>query len=209
MQVFKQCVDGEPCSINTHPALTNPQVAVSEVSQKEEQMMLISHIMLGTSWWLIAYLPIVFWFAWRRKLTLENKTTNKVYYFTWQFMWMAHYAVFQFPALIFPFTFLGSQTVNHFYMLMIWWMGLIGGGTVASVVVISFVVAIAAHKDLPSLKRAIVATELILYIVFTVGIGVLSYFLLVDKAYAYLELSLPKEKRGYRGITGNHEGSEH
>lgn len=94
-------------------------------------------------------------------------------------------------------------------MLMVWWMGLIAGGVVASVVIIAFVVAIAAHNDLPSLSRAIVATELIIYIVFTVGIGVLSYFLLVDKAYAWLELSLPEAKKGYRGITGNHEGAEH
>ena len=50
--------------------------------------------MLGVSWWLIAYMPIIFWFAWRRTLTLENKSVNKVYYFTWQFLWIAHYAIF-------------------------------------------------------------------------------------------------------------------
>ena len=171
-------------------------------------MMLVSHWMLGLTWWLAAYLPIIFWFGWRKTKTLAYKSTNKVYYFTWQAMWIAHYAVFQFPALVFPFTFLGSQTVNHFYMLMNFWMGLIGGGVVVSLVMISFVVAIAAHSDLPHLKRAIVATELILYLVFTVGFGVVDYFFLVKKAYAYLELSLPSSEKGYKGITGNPEGSE-
>lgn len=188
MQALLQCVDDKPCNMETKNALrVNPIV-----TEKDEKSMLIAHIMLGMSWWLVAYLPIIFWFAWRRTNVLANKSTNKAYYVTWQFMWIAHYAVFQFPALVFPFTFFGSQTVNHFYMLMNWWMGLIGGSAVAAVTLIMFIIAIAAHQDIPSLKRSIVATELILYLVFTVGIGVLSYFALVKKAYAWLELGLPE-----------------
>lgn len=87
-------------------------------------------------------------------------------------------------------------------------MGLIGGGAVASIVTISFIVALAAHTDMPGIGRGIVATELILYLVFTVGVGLLTYFALIDDAYAYLELSLPRAKKGYRGVTGNPEGTE-
>jgi hypothetical protein len=154
--------------------------------------MLTAHIILGSIWWTLAYLPITLWYTWRREGIREDMETNSWYHWTWNFMWMSHYFVFQLPAIIFPFTFFGSQAVNHFYILVNYWIGLIGGGIVAAIVTVAFIITLATHTDTDNVTRTLIALELVTYLTFTVGLAVFSAFAMEDRAYEWLELSLPE-----------------
>jgi len=167
-----------------------------------------AHIILGSIWWTLAYLPITLWYTWRREGIREDKDENTWYHWTWNFMWMSHYFVYQLPAIIFPFTFFGSLSVNQFYILVNYWIGLFGGGIIAAITTVAFIITLATHTDTSNAGRGIIAIELITYLTFTVGLAVFSSFFLEPKAYEYLELSLPKNQRGYDGKSGNPEGSE-
>ena len=57
-------------------------------------------------------------------------------------MWMSHYFVFGLPAVVWPFTYFGSQTVNNFYMLVNYYVGTIVGGSIALASVLLFISAL-------------------------------------------------------------------
>lgn len=102
---------------------------------------------LGTLWWALAYVPIIAWYTWRRVGVRAMMEVNSWYHLAWNFMWMSHYFVFQLPAIIWPLTYLGSQTVNHFYILINFWIGTIGGGAIASIATVLWIVAAMTYEE--------------------------------------------------------------
>ena len=105
--------------------------------------MYLASVFLGSAWMLEAYLPILVWYLWRRPEIRNLKESNPWYYRAWNFMWISHYFVFQVPAIIWPFTYLGSQTVNYFYILVNYWVGTVMGGVFAAIGSLLFIFAAA------------------------------------------------------------------
>ena len=168
----------------------------------------VAHIIKGAIWVALAYFPLIFWYSWRYKAITKNKDQNTWYFWTWNFMMLSHSFVFSVPALLFPFTFFNNLIVNRFYILTSYWVGLIAGGFITSITTLLFIVTLATHTDIPSVSRRVIAIELGLYLLFTLGTAFFSNFMLDDSTNTYLQLTAPDSQRNWDGSTGNPEGSE-
>ena len=85
-------------------------------------------------------------------------------------MWMTHYFVFQLPAIVSLMTFLGNQSINHFAILLNFWVGTVVGGFTAAVTTIMFVIALATYSQVGDLVIQYVVAELVMYIFLTFGL---------------------------------------
>ena len=126
---------------------TNLQEIENEYSGGEISEMRISNIILGSIWWLEAYLPIIMWYALRRTGIRAMKDTNAWYYRAWNYMWMSHYFIYQLSAIVFPFTFFGSTVVNDFYILINYWISTVVGGGNTLVVFILFLMGMSSYTQ--------------------------------------------------------------
>ena len=170
--------------------------------------MRMQNVAIGIIWLSLSYVPITAWYGWRRVGIRQMRTENKWYHIAWNVMWMSHYFIFQLPAIVFPLTFLGSQTINHFYILLNYYVGTIVGGVAAATTVVFFIIAAftyTAPADGPALQ--IVVAELFLYMFATFGVWSIAVEFLVPGAYEWLQLSVVEsEKVDFKGASP--EGSE-
>ena len=153
--------------------------------------MRLKNIGIGIIWVCLAYFPAIAWYVSRRNGSSAVMASNRWYNLGWQFMWISHYLVFQLPAIVFPLTLLGSQTINQFYILVNYWLGTLAGGVVASITALFWLVAIFTYTSVsggPSL--GIVITQLSLYLLATFGAWFAAYKLLVPGAYEWLQLTV-------------------
>ena len=200
---FKQCIDND-CGIVS----PNERGSLSEDYPESELMG--ASIIIGVIWVALTYVPIMTWYLWRRPGIREMmlQDINKDYYNAFNFMWKSHYFVFQLPAIVFPLTFLGSQTVNHFYMLLNYWVGTVLGGIIALISTLLWIVALIRYTPYGDLQKQHIVAEIFAYIFLTFGLWLIAFNEWVPKAYEYLQLSLPANERRYDGTDLNPEGSE-
>ena len=126
--------------------------------------------MLTSIWWGLSYAPILTWYLWRRPGIREMMDKNSWYHRAWNTMWMTHYFVFQLPAIVSLMTFLGNQSINHFAILLNFWVGTVVGGFTAAVTTIMFVIALATYSQVGDLVIQYVVAELVMYIFLTFGL---------------------------------------
>ena len=168
-----------------------------------------ANIIIGIIWVALTYVPIITWYTWRRPGIREMMDINPAYYTAFNFMWKSHYFVFQLPALVFPLTFVAkSLTVNHFYILINYWIGTVLGGIIASVSTLLWIIALIRYTPYGDLDEQHIVAEIFAYIFLTFGLWVIAFNRWVPLAYEYLELSLPASERGYNGKELTPEGSE-
>ena len=180
-----------------------------EYTDAEIALMRRDNILLGIIWWTLSYVPITAWYAWRRVGIRAMMDENPWYHRAWNVMWMSHYFVFQLPAIIFPLTFLDSQVINHFYILINYWIGTLVGGVDAAVVLVFWIIAAITFTEVDSnnLKLQHVIFEIFGYATLTFGLWFAAFEYIVPGAYEFLQLSVePEEKRDFRGSMP--EGSE-
>ena len=136
-----ECLDGR-CPGQDQNIPVERTEARDSVSAEEYNELLMANHILGAIWVLHAWLPITLWYTWRRPNIRAYRTVNPWYYTAWNFMWMSHYFVFGLPAIVWPFSYFGSQTVNNFYMLVNYYVGTIVGGGIALASAIFFIFAL-------------------------------------------------------------------
>ena len=96
---------------------------------------------LGLMWVTLSYVPITAWYAWRRPSIIAMKEENPWYHRAWNFMWMSHYFIYQIPAFVWPFTYYSYVSINHFYMLVNYWVGYVAGGIASGITIVLFLIA--------------------------------------------------------------------
>lgn len=167
-----------------------------------------SAIALGLVIMFQAYTPLIVWYSGRRTDIQALKATNESYYKAWNFLWISHFLVYQLPALLFPFTFLHSQTVNDFYMLINYWVATWLGFSTTMTNTLLFLIALIKFEDEPDLSVGVIVMELLGYLVLTAGVWFGSMLWLVPDAYIYLQLQRPEELRTKTGHEINPEETE-
>ena len=76
-----------------------------------------------------------------------------------------------------------------------YWVGLIAGSFITSITTLLFIVTLATHTDIPSASRRVIAIELGLYLIFTLGTAFFSNLMLYDSTNTYLQLTAPDSQR--------------
>lgn len=61
-------------------------------------------------------------------------------------MWVGHFFFFGLPAVLWPFTYFGSQAVNDFYLLLAYYSATVAGLGVISVTTVLFLMAYASYS---------------------------------------------------------------
>ena len=187
-QFLPECTDRINCNQLQEAGFSEEDTYV--YTEEEESKMRLANLMLSMIWWFESYLPIMVWYLWRRPNIREMMLsgTNLSYHFAFNFMWKAHYFVFQIPAIVSIFTAFGSQTVNHFYILLNFWVGVVLGGFVVFLNFLFWLIALVQfvpYGDF-TLTKGRIAAEIFLYLIFTIGMGFFARFALVPGAYEWL-----------------------
>ena len=121
---------------------------------------------------------------------------------------MSHYFVFQLPAILAPLSVFGNLSINQMYIFINYWVGTIIGAFAAIYTTFMFLVAILNFTEYDGLKRQHVVAELLVYITMTFGLWRFAEKNIVPNAYEWLQLSVPKNERDFRGSEQTGEGSE-
>ena len=136
-----QCVE-QPCF-----DIAEENQGKYEMEEVDTEALRNSSLVFGAMLTLEAYMPILIWYMGRNDTITSVKSSNGWYYRTWQFMTVAHAFVFGLPALLWPFTYLGSQTVNDMYILMSYFLVILAGLGVASLTTLLYALAYLLHED--------------------------------------------------------------
>ena len=119
--------------------------AAEEPADTSVSQLKLASILLGSILATEAYLPVTVWFLFRNDGVNSAETLNPWYTRAWKWTWMSHFFVFGFPTMIWPFTYLGSQVVNDFYILVLFWVNTIFGGAMTGIGLILWFIAWAAY----------------------------------------------------------------
>ena len=201
-----ECVDGFNHCDDVFPR-ENSQTNINAVDATYNQMM-AANVILGIIWWAQTWVPITAWYAWQRPAIRAARATNWAYHLAWNFMWMSHFFIYQLPAIIFPFTFFHIITVNQMYILVNHWIGKVVGGMAVIGTEVLFALALVQTSDWTAITSSAIIVEMVLYLFFTVGLGLIVYEEIEPLAYEYLQWSLPAQDRDFDGTQMTPEGME-
>lgn len=140
-----ECTDQECLDLANSGEASKKDVIEVEESDPGEVTSLPS-LILGVIIILEAFLPLLMWSLLRSTDIEAAFDLNPWYTRAWKWMYMSHYFVFGLAALLWPFTFLGSQVVNDFFMLENFFVTTILGFIFVTINLILFLMAWAGYK---------------------------------------------------------------
>ena len=93
----------------------------------------------------------------------------------------------------------GNLSINQMYMFINYWVGGVIGAVAAAYTTFMFLIALLTFTEVDGLKRQHVVAEMVGYIFFTFGLASIASKEIVPDAYEWLQLSVPKSERNFRG----------
>ena len=93
----------------------------------------------------------------------------------------------------------GNLSINQMYIFINFWVSTVIGAFAAAWTTLMFLIALLTFTEVDGLKKQHVAAEMFGYIFMTFGLWSIASKEIVPNAYEWLQLSVPKSERNFRG----------
>ena len=112
----------------------------------------------------MAILPLILWFAWKKDM-IDDKTTNIWFKYAWKGLWIGYLIAYALPSLFWFFTFIDNKGIQLAYLVLWILFGGLAGAYMLVSSIVYFFVAIGKYEGGKGLSLTELWITLVIYLI--------------------------------------------